>query len=261
MPLRPTTSRFIPHEAESPDELAIALLHLYAYNVAAGLVRPGTRVLDVGFGEGYGSQILSEAGATYRGIETDPDMVEHARARYGGDFEAYDGTSIPAPDGAFDLVVSFQVIAFFADPGPWLRDIRRVLAADGLALITTPNRIHRLHEGQRPWNPHHAREYVAAELREVLETTFSGVQIFGIDADDPIASTVRARGARARKLARLDPLGIRYRLPDSLNARVRRVLRHAAQPKVDRAGFTLDRIRHDEGSAETGLDLLAHVRR
>jgi protein-L-isoaspartate O-methyltransferase len=82
-PLKPTTVRFVPDEATSPDELAIAALHLYAYTTAAGLVRPGARVLDIGFGEGYGSRILAEAGAEYRGVEVDPEIVEHARSRYG----------------------------------------------------------------------------------------------------------------------------------------------------------------------------------
>ena len=33
--LKPTTVRFVPSEATSPDELAIAALHLYAYETAA----------------------------------------------------------------------------------------------------------------------------------------------------------------------------------------------------------------------------------
>ena len=70
--LKPTTVRFVPHEATSPDELAIAALHLYAYETAASFVEAGDEVLDIGFGEGYGSQILAEAGAGYCGIETTP---------------------------------------------------------------------------------------------------------------------------------------------------------------------------------------------
>lgn len=94
--VRQTTERFVPDEAQSPDELAIALLHLYAYDTAAALVRPGDRVLDVGFGEGYGSRILSIAGGKYQGLELDPVAVEHASARYEARFETYDGLSIPA---------------------------------------------------------------------------------------------------------------------------------------------------------------------
>jgi SAM-dependent methyltransferase len=258
--LKPTTVRFVPDEATSPDELAIAALHLYAYGTAAALTKAGDRVLDIGFGEGYGWQILSASGASYRGVEVDPAIVEHARARYGPYFDTYDGSSIAAPDGAFDLVVAFQMIAYLDDPQPLLREIRRVLDPAGLALITTPNRAYRLYEGQRPWNRYHAREYLAEELDRVLRETFGDVTVHGIYADEPIDAIVRARADRARRLARFDPLGLRYRLPESLNAPLRRVVRRTAQPVVDRSEFSLDRIGHDVGAAADGLDLLAFVR-
>lgn len=260
MSLKPTTVRFVPGEATSPDELGIAVLHLYAYETAAGLVHPGTRVLDIGFGEGYGSEILSGAGADYRGLEVDPEIVAHASERYGPVFETYDGSSIRAADGAFDLVVAFQVIAYLDDPAPWLREIRRVLDPDGTALITTPNRVYRLYDGQRPWNRYHAREYSAPEFARILETTFSDVTVYGILAAEPIDSVVRARAARARKLARLDPFGLRYWLPESLNAPLRRMVRRTAPADVDRSEFTLDRVTHDETRVEHGLDLLAFAR-
>ena len=260
MSLKPTTVRFVPDEATSPDELAIAALHLYAYETAAGLVSAGTRVLDLGFGEGYGSKILADAGAEYRGLEVDPKIVEHARTRYGPYFETYDGSAIPASDGEFDLVLAFQMIAYLDDPQPLLREIRRVLGSTGVALITTPNGVYRLYEGQRPWNRYHVREYEAAEFGQLLEETFSDVTVYGVLADEPIDSVVRARADRARKLARLDRFGLRYWLPESLNARLRRVLRRTAPPAVNRADFTLDRVRHDEAAAEDGLDLLAFVR-
>ena len=258
--LKPTTVRFVPDEATSPDELAIAALHLYAYETAARLTKAGDRVLDIGFGEGYGSQILSASGAGYRGVEVDPEIVEHARARYGPHFDTYDGSTIAAPDGAFDLVVAFQMIAYLHDPQPLLREIRRVLDPAGLALITTPNRAYRLFEGQRPWNRYHAREYLADELEQVLRETFDDVTVHGIYAAEPIDAIVRARADRARRLARFDPLGLRYRLPESLNAPLRRVVRRTAQPVVDRTEFSLDRIGHDVEAAADGLDLLAFVR-
>jgi len=258
--LRPTTNRFVPHAARSADERAVALLHLYAYHHAAERVHPGTRVLDLGFGEGYGAPILRMAGAQYLGFEVDPEMVEHASAEYGADVALYDGTSIPAADGAFDLVVSFQIIAYFEDPQPWLREIRRVLSPDGTALITTPNRVWRLDEGQRPWNRHHAREYTAAAFRETLAKTFSTVTVYGVFAGEPIDSVVKARGARARKLAKIDRLGLRYRLPESFDARLRGLLRRAAQDEVDATEFTLDRVRHQKDDVELALDFLAEVR-
>ena len=258
--LRPTTNRFVPHAARSADERAIALLHLYAYNHAAERVRPGTRVLDLGFGEGYGAPILSTAGAHYTGLEVDPEMVEHAAAEYGVDVGLYDGTSIPAPDGAFDLVVAFQIIGYFQDPQPWLREIRRVLTPDGTALITTPNRVWRLDEGQRPWNRHHANEYTADAFRERLAAVFSSVTVYGVFGEEPIDSVVKARGARARKLAKIDRLGLRYRLPESFDARIRALVRRAAQDDIDPSEFTLERLRHQLDDVELALDFLAEVR-
>jgi SAM-dependent methyltransferase len=260
MALEPTTVRFVPGEATSPDELAIAALHLYAYERAAEHVRPASRVLDVGFGEGYGSRILIGAGAEYRGLVVDAGIVAHARSIYEGTFDTYDGATIPAADSAFDVVVSFQVIAYLADPTPWLEEIRRVLAPAGAALVTTPNRVYRLYEGQRPWNRYHAREYAADEFRDLLDETFSDVTVYGILAREPIDTIVRARADRARKLARLDPLGLRYRLPESLNTPLRRAIRRAAPPAVGEDEFSLDRVWHDEAAAADGLDLLGVVR-
>lgn len=261
MSLSNTTVRFIPGEAQSADELAIATLHLHSYATAAELAGPGSRVLDIGFGEGFGSEALRDAGAEYVGIELDPAMVAHANERYGPHFHVYDGSTIPFPDGAFDLVLMLQVIALIPDPGVVLREIARVLAPRGQALISTPNRIYRLADGQRPWNRHHHREYTAEALRDELSAVFSEVTIRGVFASEPIDSLVKARGARARRLARLDPLGLHHRLPDAVNARLRRLMRRAGQPDVDPADFAIDRVWLDANDAASGLDLIGFVRR
>lgn len=257
--MRASTERFVPDEAESPDELAVALQHLYAYHTAAKLIQAGERVLDLGFGEGYGAAIIAASGAEYLGLELDRELVAHARERYGLAFDTYDGLSIPAADGAFDAIVSFQVIEHIHDPSPWLAEIRRVLRPGGKAIFTTPNRVFRLGEGERPWNRHHVREFTAAELRELLGHWFPDVRVYGVRASDTIESIVHARVNRARKLARLDRLGLRYRLPEGWDMRVRRALRRAAQSAVDRDHFTLDALWHEE-PAEAGIDLLAIAR-
>ena len=260
MALSDTTVRFIPGEAESADELAIATLHLHSYATAAELVGPGSRVLDIGFGEGFGSEHFRTVGAEYLGVELDPVIVAHANERYGSYFQVYDGSTIPAEDGTFDLVIMLQVIALIPEPQVVLREIARVLSPGGQALISTPNRIYRLADGQRPWNRHHYREYTADGLRSELAAVFSDVRVEGVFASDPIDSLVKARGARARKLARLDPLGLHHHLPDSVNARLRRLMRRAKQPEVDPSEFSIDRVWIGEGDAAVGIDLMAFVR-
>jgi SAM-dependent methyltransferase len=254
--MKSTTERFIPDEAHSPEEVVIGLLHLYAYHAAARMVSPGHRVLDVGFGEGYGSTILVSAGAEYVGLEVEAAAVEHARARYDGTFETYDGARIPAPDDSFDFVVSFQVIEHVDDPGPWVAEIRRVLREGGRALFTTPNRAHRLEDGERPWNRYHVREFATGELHDLLTRSFTDVHVYGVRGSDAIESIERSRVARARRLARLDPLGIRYLLPEGFDTRLRRALRRRGAAEISRSDLALEDLRHEE-PADGGLDLLA----
>lgn len=257
--MRTTTERFIPDEAKSPEELVIGLLHLYAYHAAVERISGGDRVLDVGFGEGYGSSILASAGAEYLGLEVDQAAVEHGRARYRLAFEMYDGHTIPAAEGSFDLVVSFQVIEHLDEPEPWLKEIRRVLRPGGTAIFTTPNRAHRLEDGERPWNRYHVREFAAGELRELLQRSFADVRVYGVRGSDDIEDIERARVARARRLARLDPVGLRYLLPEGFDTRLRRALRRRAQAEISRDNLALEHMRHDE-PPESGLDLLAFAR-
>lgn len=153
------------------------------------------------------------------------------------------------------------MIEHVPNPTPWLAEIRRVLSRHGVAILTTPNRVYRLGDGERPWNRHHVREYTAPQFRDLLEGVFPDVALFGVCASDPIDSIVRARAARARKLARIDRLGLRYRLPEGLDARLRRALRRARQPSADRSKLTIDGLWHDADAVEEGLDLLAIVRR
>ena len=229
----------------------MALYHRYSYEVAAQSVAPGDRVLDVGFGEGYGSTILC---ASYTGVELDAGLVTHARDRYRGcgRFETYDGRQLP--DGPFDLVVSFQVIEHVPEPDPWLAEIARV---GRRAMFATPNRIHRLRGGGRPWNRYHVREFSADELRDLLERHFPAVAVWGVCASAEIEEVELARYARARRIARLDPLGLRYRLPESLDAWIRgRLRKPQAGARVD---FSLEELHHSEACTERGLMLLAEV--
>jgi SAM-dependent methyltransferase len=248
--LKASTERFDATRHETVEDIVMGLYHRYSYEVAARSMRATDRVLDVGFGEGYGSTILP---GEYTGVELDEDLVAHARSRYPARFETYDGRNLP--DGPFDLVVSFQVIEHVPEPDPWLAEIARVARR---AMFATPNRIHRLGEGERPWNRYHVREFSAEELRRLLEPHFGSVAVYGVCASPEIEAVELARYARARKIARLDPLGLRYRLPQRADAWMRSRLR---KPSANAQGeFTLAEFEHTESCIERGLVLLAEVR-
>jgi SAM-dependent methyltransferase len=265
--MRQTTERHDPTAVRTDEERVIDALHRFAYLNATKYCGSHTAVLDVGFGEGYGAEILAPAAASYDGIEVDEQAVEHARRRHpipNASLRVYDGLRLPFRDQTFDLVVSFQVIEHVADVLTFAHELRRVLKVDGVALLTTPNRSHRLEPGERPWNRYHVTEYDADGLRAVLSTAFEHVEILGVGGSPVLERIERERVARARRLSRLDPLGLRYRLPEGLDTRLRQALRRLRQPAASSnssaAVFSVDDVHADMHRVADGLDLLAVAR-
>jgi 2-polyprenyl-3-methyl-5-hydroxy-6-metoxy-1,4-benzoquinol methylase len=148
--------------------------HLSRYHWAATLAK-GRRVLDAGCGTAYGSRLLVDRGATsVLGVDVAAGVLEAAASEMPSavTLRAGDLREIPAADGTFDLVVCFEVIEHVPDPEAILDELVRVLAPDGLLLISSPNR------GIFPaGNPHHQHEFVSSELRAALERRLSQVRL------------------------------------------------------------------------------------
>ena len=73
------------------------------------------------------------------------EAVDFARAHYrlpNLRFEQASCTALPHPDGAFDLVVAFEVIEHLEDWREFLREARRVLAPSGQFIVSTPNKLY-----------------------------------------------------------------------------------------------------------------------
>jgi SAM-dependent methyltransferase len=169
-PLEATGERLVP---ELQHGEVVHAEHLARYRFAAQLA-PSKRVLDAACGEGYGSRILADAGAaSVTGVDVDERTVEHARSRYpGAEFQVADVASLPFEDGSFDLIVSFETIEHVPEPERVLAEWRRVLAADGLLVISTPNKHRYLVE-----NEFHEREFTHEEFVAVLGGLFPSVQL------------------------------------------------------------------------------------
>jgi 2-polyprenyl-3-methyl-5-hydroxy-6-metoxy-1,4-benzoquinol methylase len=95
--------------------------------------------LDVGCATGMLVQHMRDLGWSARGVE-----ICEASARYGIEKRGVDialGTleELHFPDGAFSVVHFSHVIEHVPDPPRMLREVRRILAPDGMAIITTPN--------------------------------------------------------------------------------------------------------------------------
>lgn len=262
MGMRFTGERVIP---ELPELRVTFLQSLAAYEHAVQYVA-GKRVVDCGCGEGYGTALLAEHATLAIGVDREPEVVAYAAGKYRGAgraaFVAASVDALPCVDDSVDVVVCFQVLEHLPDPLAFLREVRRLLAPDGVLMLTTPNL---LVTGARP-NPHHVHDYTPDDLRTLLERVFNDVELRGVLAGEKVAA-YRAKNDRiVRTIMRLDPLGLHRRVPTRLvefaHIRVTRLIRgrlNAGDPdlvsNLTTADFPIssDRI-------EQAIDLLAVCR-
>lgn len=168
--LEVTGERLLPEQQRG--ELVHAQ-HLARYRFAAQLAQ-GRRVLDAACGEGYGAAMLAAAGAKAAvGVDIDQATVDHARSRYGLEFERADVARLPFEDASFDLVVSFETLEHVPDAASAIAEFRRVLAPDGVLVASTPNSDRYLVD-----NEFHTREFTTQEFGELLAPHFSEVALF-----------------------------------------------------------------------------------
>lgn len=104
----------------------------YTFALDAVGPTPGTRLLDVGCGTGYFSQLASSQGAQVTGLDATPAFVAAARERVPtATFVVGEMEELPFPDGAFDLVCGFNSFQYAANVKNALLEAKRVLADAG----------------------------------------------------------------------------------------------------------------------------------
>ena len=108
----------------------------------AGSLSSGTRVLDVGCGNGYAAGQFLKRGCTVVGIDLSVSGIEIARKAYpGGRFEVLAADShmlanLQAPP--FDLIISTEVIEHLYAAKPYARGCFSALRPGGRFVCTTP---------------------------------------------------------------------------------------------------------------------------
>jgi len=215
--------------SDDPIERDMLALHVARYRFAARFVR-GARVLDLACGVGYGSEILSQAGAvSVTGVDISEDSVRYARRRYarpGLAFACADGMAFD-PGGGVDVVVSLETIEHVPDADAFVARLVGFLAPGGVLVGSVPTTL------STDVNPYHLHDISAPRFR----TLFRGLGLQLVDEmvqDHPFSpfGFLRLRG-KARRGYQLRPglAGYYARRPGMLARRLATTLRHGFKNK------------------------------
>jgi len=181
----------------------------------AGVPLRGVRVLDIGFGSGA-TLFSFPRDARLAGVELSASAVARARdraARLGyavAEFHESGDGALPFGDGSQDIVIASHVLEHVRDDQDLLREIRRVLAPSGVAVILVPL-------NERYADPNHVRQYTSAGL--VAAAVAAGFTVVAQLDNERLYHLVEdfyARG-HARDWRRLGPLVVAaFNIPSAL---------------------------------------------
>lgn len=137
---------------------------------------PAGRVLDVGAGDGYLAAQLAARCREVAAVEYEPSGVALARRMLEDlpNVTVQQGSTydLAFEDASFDGVVMADVIEHLDEPGAAAAEMARVLADDGVALISTPH-----WRADRVWDERHVQEFTAEQFSALLGEHFGSVEL------------------------------------------------------------------------------------
>jgi SAM-dependent methyltransferase len=203
-----------PMQGATPDSLLA--LHDAGYREVIARLGRGI-VVDVGCGVGDETARLAGTDRLVIGADYDAPTAIGAHAEWGPGgrrgtdvrFVAMDGARLGLRDASVDSVVSSHIIEHFATPERHVAELARVLADDGTAFLLTPNAPADFE------NPFHVYLFEADQLASLLRLFFEQVEVVGLEGSPELKADFARRRASGERILRLDPLGLRHRVPRS----------------------------------------------
>ena len=160
-------------------DMSLYIPHIKRYLLASAFCE-GKRVLDAGCGTGYGSKLLANTAAVVDAVDIAEDALAFCQKTYISEnlnWARQDVRKLDVEKDIYDVVTSFEVIEHLEreDIPGYLEGIRSALKPDGVALISTPNRL----VAQQWDNPHHHTEMTREEFERTLSEYFTVESILG----------------------------------------------------------------------------------
>jgi ubiquinone/menaquinone biosynthesis C-methylase UbiE len=112
--------------------------HFYA-NLARRYGKHGVRLLEIGSGLGH---LVGQLENTFKTVAVDVNFwaLKQSSRNIRSTFAiASSAQDLPFPSGIFGVVIIKHVVEHLVDPGRAISEIGRVVAKDGIVLLSTPN--------------------------------------------------------------------------------------------------------------------------
>lgn len=185
----------------------------YAYEFAVPFLKD-KETADIGCADGYGTHYLAGFTKETIGVDYSEATLIEARKKHAAiqnlSFVSGSVPPIPLPDNSRDVITAFQFIEHIHHRLEFMQEVKRVLRPGGVFICTTPNIKMSIAR-----NPFHVHEYTFDEMRKEAGSVFENIEIKGLQGNPTVNTYYAQNAAWAKKILRLDPLGIHKMLPAS----------------------------------------------
>ncbi|MFA5047582.1 MAG: class I SAM-dependent methyltransferase [Patescibacteria group bacterium] len=123
-----------------PDGLPKFLKKYTSYGAIVNCLSASDKLLDIGCGDGRVSELYKEKAAKVYGLDISGQAISEAKKRgIEASFQDLNQLPLKFEDGYFDCVVLTDVVEHVINPLGLLQEVKRILKADGQAVVTVPN--------------------------------------------------------------------------------------------------------------------------